>query len=535
MFATALKSENEEVNLDLSPNQTLTWNGALSNSLPDPKNVSKDSSSSPSHSYNGRLSLFFHACRGVKEDTLKEHLKTSCNESLLDTFVLAFHIRDCRGGKGERRLGRYALKYLYNTYPEIFQKLLPLVPKYGRWDDLFFLYEAENKDKDSKNLVLQVYASQLKEDLQNMNDGKPCSLASKWLPSEKSSLNKKVNAYSSICKILKTDCKTLRKSFITPLRGYIKIVERYMCSGTWEKIDFNTVPSRAMLKLKKAFSEHQEERFNEWKENLSKGKTVIKAKQLMPHELIKNLCQSRSFSRDIFEKPDLQILQAQWNVIVEEVRKQGSFKDMIAVVDTSSSMFSSDYLPLSVSVSIGMLISEIVEGKFHGHLLTFNTNPAFAVIPDSDVLTRFNAVRNMSWGGTTNIEGTFKLILDKCLEKEVPPSEMPKKLVIISDMQFDECDKRLRKEGLKDGITNFQRIEEMYDKSGYTRPTLIFWNVNGAIIDFPITTNDNKTCMISGFSPSIMKSFMKGEEITAVSVLKNVLQDKRYDEIRKVF
>jgi hypothetical protein len=527
MFATALKSNNE--------NQTLTWNGALSNSLPDPKNVSNESSSSSPPSYNGRLSLFFHACRGIEEDTLREHLKTSCNESLVDTFVLAFHIRDCRGGKGERCLGRYALKYLYNTYPSIFQKLLPLVPKYGRWDDLFFLYDKESKDNakdkdslDSKNLVLQVYASQLKEDLQNMNDGKPCSLASKWLPSEKSSLNKKVNVYSSICKILKTDCKGLRKTFLSPLREYIRIVERYMCSGTWEKIDFNTVPSRAMLKLKKAFSEHQEERFKEWKENLAKGKTVIKAKQLMPHELIKNLC-------TYVEKPDLQILQAQWNVIVEEVRKQGSFKDMIAVVDTSSSMFSSDFLPLSVSVSIGMLISEIVEGKFHGHLLTFNTTPAFAVIPDSDVLTRFTAVRNMSWGGTTNIEATFKLILDKCLEKEVPPSEMPKKLVIISDMQFNECDYRLRRDGLKNGITNFQRIDEMYSKSGYTRPTLIFWNVQGAITDFPITTNDSKTCMISGFSPSIMKSFMKGEEITAVSVLKNVLEDKRYDEIRKAF
>ena len=78
-------------------NITTTANGALSYSTPDTSN-----------NYTGRISLFFKGVRGLSIPKLYQYLSKCAKESLLDTFLLVFHLRDCRGGKGERDLGRKA-------------------------------------------------------------------------------------------------------------------------------------------------------------------------------------------------------------------------------------------------------------------------------------------------------------------------------------------------------------------------------------------------------------------------------------------
>ena len=103
---------------------------------------------------------------------------------------------------------------------------------------------------------------------------------------------------------------------------------------------------------------------------------------------------------------------------------------------------------------------------------------------------------------------------------------MPKRLWIISDMQFN----------LVNGygsVTNFQAIENMYIKSGYIRPNIVFWNVNGSSNDFPVSVDDNGTAMISGFSTVVMKTVLEGgDNFSPYSIMRDTLDSERLCPVR---
>lgn len=507
-----------------------TANGAMSYTSPDPSG-GKDCK-------EGRISIFFKGVRGLSAPQLYEYLKVSAKENLTDTFILTFQLRDCRGGKGERDLGRKAMTWLFINYPNEFRKVLPLVGEYGRYDDYLFLFPRVLKLDDPRfvrenylssveslfearslqNDVVLFLANKMKEDLVKMKAGESCSLCSKWMPTEGDSLDAEYGVFKTLATALKTSPKNLRVRYNTPLRAYLNIIERLMCGNKWEDIDFSKVPSCAMKKLKKAFQKHDEKRFLEWKGELKSGNTKVNAKVLYPHEIVKEMRK---------ENKGDELLEAQWKVLVDEVRSKGKMKDVVAVIDTSSSMSCNDYLPLDVAVAMGLIISEVVDGPFQGHLISFNSNPKFTVIPDVDLFSRFKRVRDMDWGGSTNLEGTFKLILERGKKCGLTQEDMPKTLIICSDMEFNMVS------GSQE--TNMERINSMYKTAGYERPKIVFWNLNGASKSFPITVDENNTAMISGFSPSILKSILYGDEFSPYSIMRNALDDTRYDMVKKAF
>lgn len=506
-----------------------TWNGAVSYMSPDPTGQT-----------SGRLSLFFKGVRGLNVPLLYNYLRHSAKESLLDTFLLVFHMRDPRGGKGERELGRRALVWLFINYPTEFRRVMNLIPEYGRWDDLLELfpgnlnlvdiekvkcnYMSDIPTKEHleilqviQNESVQIMANQLKQDLHNMSEGNACSLCAKWTPTEGDSVDRKSGVFKTLANCLGVSTRTLRKNYNTPLRSYLKIVERFICSGNWDHIDFNKVPSHAMKRLKNAFEKHDKDRFLEWRKNLEKGTSKVNAKALQPHELVKEM-RVKNFADPVCE--------AQWKILVDEVRKLGSLQDTVVVVDTSSSMNTPNYLPLDVAIGLGLLISEVVQGPFHGHVISFNSEPKFKVIQDGPIGDRFEDIRRMEWGGSTNLEATFLLILNRANKCKLTQEDMPKRLFIISDMQFDY---------IGGGVTNWERINQLYKASGYVRPQIVFWNVNGSSTDFPVTVGEQGTSIISGFSPVILGALLNGETYDCYTVFRNALDNSRYDLLRSAF
>ena len=493
-------------------NSTTTWNGANSLSTPD---YSKE--------YEGRLFLFFKAMRGILDENLFNNLEKSSKEDLIDTFLLSFNTRDVRGGKGERELGRKMIKWLFLNYPEQFRKIFKLIPEYGRWDDLLIFFpnyynefyeKVQTKLQDS---IVKFFAEQLKKDKSLMLEGKPISLCAKWAPTEKDSKDKKYKLVDILCKEMKITKTAYRKEYISPLRYYLQIVERYMCLNLWYDIDYSKVPSCAMKKLKKSFEKHEPELFNEWNENLKLGKTKVNAKVLYPHELIKEIRQKGVAD---------EVCLAQWKVLEDEVKKLGVLSKTLVVVDTSSSMESPNYLPLDIATAMGLLVSNLVEGEFHNHVITFHTNPTFVVLKDGNLYERYNQLRYIPWGGSTNIQKTFDLILEKANEASLTDEQMPEKIFIISDMQFNNI------EGYSDTKqTNFESIEKKYKKFGYKRPNIVFWNVNGLSTDFPVSVKDDGTCLISGASPSIIKSVIESNEFNSVSIMRTEIDNNRYYDV----
>lgn len=469
--------------------------------------------------YAARLALSFHACRGLNVPRLYELLSNSAKENLLDTIVLLFQLRDCRGGKGEKALGRHALEWLLENYPTEFVKILPLIPEYGRWDDLLHLFPRvfPSKQNQAQQAIVKLFATQLKSDRRNMLEGKPISLCAKWAPTEGSALDRKYNVFRTLANTMGINGKMLRQKYNTPLRSYLKIVETFMCTKDWTRINYSRVPSCAMKRLKKAFAKNDEKRFELWKKKLCKGEVSVKARQLQPHELVQELRTKGTADT---------VTQEQWKVLVEEVKKLGSLRDSVVVVDTSSSMLGGSdpsVVPLDVAVALGMIISQVVQGPFHGHTITFNTNPRFCVIPDGTFEERWKAVRNMDWGGSTNLLGTFQLILNRARACKLLQEDMPKRLFIISDMQFNQVDQNR---------TNLEAITEEYKINGYERPQIVFWNVAGRITDFP-SCNESGTALLSGFSPALLKSVLEGKEFSPAGILKTQLEDARYEAIRK--
>jgi hypothetical protein len=140
-----------------------------------------------------------------------------------------------------------------------------------------------------------------------------------------------------------------------------------------------------------------------------------------------------------------------------------------------------------------------------------------------DLVQRMQQLRRSGWGYSTNLLAVFNLILDSAVRENISQDEMPTKLLIISDMEFDEADSNR---------TNLDLIRDLYAESGYKMPEIIFWNVNGRAGNSPAQVRDKGIGLVSGCSPSILKSVLKGEIQSARQLMLDTIMVDRYKRIR---
>ena len=149
------------------------------------------------------------------------------------------------------------------------------------------------------------------------------------------SFDKKAKLAKRLARLLfpgdKAPHRAYRKA-IGRLRSHLKVVERSMCLGEWESINFSAVPAKAHKNLKGAFRKHQEERYGQYLSDLEEGKNgaKINSSGLQPHELVKEYL--------VQHKPEDATSEAQWRALVDELRQTGTFDSCLAVVDVSGSM-----------------------------------------------------------------------------------------------------------------------------------------------------------------------------------------------------
>lgn len=502
----------------LEAQQTYTENGALSNAIVD-----------PSGGYEGRLGFFYKAMRGVDLAIFDEYLSRAFNENMADAAVLAYYLRDCRGGKGERELGRRAINHIFhafdsmqNTYAIIVdaERLLKLIAEYGRWDDLVVL----SATISNPNNIYELIWDQLRKDVVAMTANESTvSLCAKWLPSEKHALDKKTGFVKAFTEYVGISTKTYRTKFLTPLRQYIDIVERRICSGEWENIDYNRVPSCAMHKLRSAFQKHDSVRFGEWAKGLATGATKINAGQLFPHQVVYNATTNRDATQAA-------VLEGQWAELVKKYSATNLFDRTLVVCDVSGSMSCGNDAnsPINVCIGLGLMVSELVKKPWRNHIITFSANPEYVNFSQCKSLAeKINKLSRAKWDMNTDLQKVFDLILATATKSKLSAIDMPQRIIIISDMQFDQACGRNNK-------SNYDVVCEKYKNAGYELPQIVFWNVNGAYSDFPITINDQGV-LISGFSPSVLKYIYEGRIITPLDILQEVLNDRRYGPVRQTF
>ena len=200
------------------------------------------------------------------------------NEDPMLAIKEAFYAGDIRLGMGERLTFRRCMKYLCEWHPEIAKAIIPLVPEYNRWDSVLTFYRVEK----TRSAAVELIKNQLKEDIENANNGKPISLCAKWLPSVNASSFKTVILAKELADDLGMTERRYRK-LLSRLRGYLNIVEKKMSAKEWGEINYEAVPSRANLLYSDAFYRNDAKRRSEYLEDLAKGKKKINSGVLFPH------------------------------------------------------------------------------------------------------------------------------------------------------------------------------------------------------------------------------------------------------------
>lgn len=411
--------------------------------------------------------------------------------------------------------------------------------------------QANHKSEEIKN------ESGLKEDSKTESKKVVISLASKWAPRQPKTnkvKSKKDKVWKKIKKLIlfmnEYVCEKKVKVFnktkvsiceyrkmISACTKHIGVVETLMSSKQFDKIDFNTVPSCAMHLYGKnhikggkegSFKRRLPEKFEQYKSNLKRrvdddGKVVkINASQLFPHQLVMEYLSHGKNHSDI--------VQAQWDELIKKSKRDGKFS-ALCCPDVSGSMNcqvtgDSSVKALDISVTLGVFCAEVSEGPFHNMLITFSTDPKVHRLNDNmNLHDKVESVTEMDWCMSTNLQSVFDLILDVGVKHNVPEEEMPKMVIIPSDMQFDNA---------VENNTNMEVIDEKYKKAGYKRPVVVFWNLaNKNTGDFPVSASDDGTVLISGFSQSILKSLIDcPDDVTPWGIIKKTVFDNpRYEKI----
>jgi hypothetical protein len=448
------------------------------------------------------------ACRN--DLTLAERLFFAAYEQHPETAVrILFYSRDIRGAsQGERAVFRALMPKLAHKNPRIAARLVSLIPYYGRWDDLLCL-----ENTPVWNEVLKTMETQLKTDMSS----EKTSLLAKWLPSINASSKDSKRLGRLIAAHMGWSERQYRKN-LSSLRAKIKIVETPMCAKEWSVIDYEHLPSRAAFMYRNAFKKHDETRYSDYLSRVEKGEAKINAGTLYPYDIVNKYLYKGAH--------DDKTLELQWNALpnyMEDLEFNG-----LVVADVSGSMTWEGGMPLAVSISLAMYIaernpSEIWKNKF----LTFSSAPKLQTILCNNIEEKIRYLRQAEWGTNTDLIAVFDTILKAATENNVAAKDMPQKLIIVSDMQFDVACRSNKR-------TNFEQIQKMYRKSGYEMPQLIFWNVN-ASANVPIQADDTGTALVSGCSPAILKSVLSGEIVSPVDVMMDSLYVERYAPIGEVF
>jgi hypothetical protein len=455
-----MKSKSKFVN-QMRQSDAKTYNNAITNST----------------SLNSVLDLFFlaGACRNETEKNIIGAIARAIIEDKELTIKCILWAGDIRGGAGERRFFKIALRYLYENYNDIFLKVYKKVPFYSRWDVLF--------DYDEDYIYQFIWHNLVFEEN---------GLLAKWLPRKKQYNNfaSKFRKYSDI------NAKEYRKKIVR----LSKIVETKLCKKEYD-FDYSQVPSVAFKKYNKAFRRNDNDRFSNFLEDVKNKKTKINAGAIFPYDLY------RSYKNC----GDNDAIIQQWNCLPNYIDKNCSF---MPVCDVSGSM---EGLPMAISISLGCYLSERNKSVFKDAFITFSEQPTMQYLK-GNIIERFNQLNRAKWDMNTNIQAVFDLILKKYIENEVSIDDMPTHILIISDMEFDSA---------SEDNTNFEEIKLKFKKVGLEMPQLVFWNVNGRVDNIPVSFEENGVALVSGSSVHIIKNILSNA-LDPIKIMLETINIERY-------
>ena len=444
------------------------------------------------------------ALRSADEQEITSRFFRAYAEDADLAMKLLFFARDIRGGIGERRVFRTILKSLAGYAPQSVEKNIAHVAEYGRYDDLLVLLDTPCEDA-----ALQHIRQQLQKDIAALSTDEAVSLLGKWLPSVNASNAQTVRMAKKIARAMGMTDTQYRKVLVS-LRQRIRIIENNLREKDYT-FDYEKQPSKAMFKYRKAFLRNDADRYNEFMGKVQRGEAQLHTGTLTPCELVAPFFNGHVTPREAHA------IDVTWNAQEDFTGDENA----LVVVDGSGSMYcAADPKPAAVALSLGIYFAERNTGVFRNHFITFSENPQLVQIKGKTIGEKLLYCQGFNEVANTNIRKVFELVLHTAVKHKVPQSQLPTKLYIISDMEFDCCAKNA-------DLTNFAYAKRIFAKAGYQLPEVVFWNVASRNQQHPVTMNEQGVALVSGSSPRIFQMLQSGI-LSPYAFMLSVLGGERY-------
>lgn len=418
------------------------------------------------------------------------------------TMRLLFWLRDCRGGAGNRSGSKSIYKWLAENNIDWMRANMHLIPVHGRWDDLVPLFKTPLRQTAGI-----FWANAIVPPPINPGDdgGVTDVLAAKWAKRH----------YKPIRQALDMKESEFRK-LLSAIRKH-HIVEHKMCQKKWDTIIYKTVPSVAMARYTRAFSKHDDERFQGYKMAVKQGSEKVHADTLFPHDCIRTVGNG-----------DAEMAELQFNALPDYM--EGTDEKVMVICDTSGSMGSivgGKIRAIDVSMGMALYCSSRVptDSPFYKRFIGFSHEGRFV---DWRKHTFKSALkdRNVFDGaiGSTRIDKALDLILKTAIDREISKDIMPTTLLIVSDMQFhDGTEDNMYGSGRNNKqLTEVERCLNKFADAGYDAPKIVYWNTAG-YEGSQATVNQN-VGLVSGFSPSICKAIFGGEDFSPMAIMMRAIE-----------
>ena len=155
--------------------------------------------------------------------------------------------------------------------------------------------------------------------------------------------------------------------------------------------------------------------------------------------------------------------------------------------------------------------------------MSFSGTSRIQVLKGETLAQKIRSINMSDWQNNTNLKAAFEHVLEIALNNHVAPADMPKSLIVISDMEIDYC-------GDKDW-TFYAMMAKKFRKNGYQIPNIIFWNVASRHDVFHADKNRAGVQLVSGQSTTVFRQVMQCVGMNPVEAMEKIIDSERYAAI----
>jgi hypothetical protein len=329
--------------------------------------------------------------------------------------------------------------------------------------------------------------------------------------------------------------EALRKHYTSPLRKVLAIVEKDIAANTFSNINYDRVPSLAMDRYTSLFLKKDQEHFSEYVKRVAGGKAKISRDTLLPSTLVAKARRlphyTESVAMEAQHRISCEIVNGQWETLVQRVKDSGTLGSSIAVCDLDDSMYFSSSKdgtePIDSTIGLSLLVSEVTAPPFRGGFITFSNRPSYvSYAKDNATFVEYvDYVQFSAWHSKANFVAVFELILSMAVAKKLKQRDMVRQVFVFAGKQFDSAERNANY-----WTKSYERIKEKYQSFGYEMPKLVFWNLAAGRISKPVTMEDQNTVLVSGYSQYMLKVFLnRGNFEDEINVAGTEVEDGRVD------